>query len=146
MAGGGSSPLTAGGLGTRVGGQGKEERRGESGPSVASLRMVRNALELKGCLLLSAPQVFSSPQRSSHNVTTIKRKPLEISKGKLDNMCFDAGIWSLKVKETGKTSEVCICSAPIRHINILLMCLCKFFTEVSLLSFSQVSSDISNIL
>lgn len=68
-----------------------------------------------------------------------------MSKGKLDNMCFDAGIWSLKVKKIGKTSEVCICLAPVQHISILLMCLCKFLSEVNLLSFSQVSSKISNI-
>lgn len=58
-----------------------------------------------------------------------------MSKGKLDNMCFDAGIWSLKVKKTGKTSEVCLCLAPVQHINILLMCLSKFFTELNLLVF-----------
>lgn len=69
-----------------------------------------------------------------------------MSKGKLDNMCFDAGIWSLKVKKTGKTSEVCICLAPVQHISILLTWLCEFFNEVNLLSFSQVSPDISNIL
>lgn len=74
-------------------------------------------------------------QSSVCTVNTIKGKPLEMSKGKLDNMCFDAGIWSLKVKKTGKTSEVCLCLAPVQHINILLMCLSKFFTELNLLVF-----------
>lgn len=45
-------------------------------------------------------------QSSVCTVNTIKQKPLEMSKGKLDNLCLDAGIWSLKVKETGQTPEV----------------------------------------
>lgn len=69
-----------------------------------------------------------------------------MSNGKLDNMGFDAGIWSLKVKKTGQASEVRVCSAPVRHISILPMCLSKFFTQVDLLSFSQVSLDISDLL
>lgn len=69
-----------------------------------------------------------------------------MSKGKLDNLCLDAGIWSLKVKETGQTPKVRVRSAPVRHISILPRCLCKVSTEVSVLSFSQVSPDIANIL
>lgn len=58
--------------------------------------MVGNALESKGCLLLSARTsalclaLFSRETQSQSSVCTvnmIKRKPLETSKGKLGNMC-----------------------------------------------------------
>lgn len=81
-------------------------------------------LQLGLCLAL-----FSLEKQSQSNVctvNTIKLKSLEMSKAKLDNMCFDAEIWSLKVKKTVRTAEVCICFAPVQHISILLTCLRKF--------------------
>lgn len=98
------------------------------------------------CALSAQFSLEKQSQSSVCTVNTIKRKPLEMSKGKLDNLCLDAGIWSLKVKETGQTPEVCARPAPVRHISILPRCLCALSTEVGVPGFPQVSSDIADIL
>lgn len=79
-------------------------------------------------------------------MNTIKQKHLEMSKGKLDNLSLDAGIWSLKVKETGWTPEVRARLAPVRHVSILPWCPCTPSTEVGVPGFPQVLSDIADIL
>lgn len=64
--------------------------------------------QLPLCLALCSQEMQS--QSSVCAVNTIKWKPLEMSKGKLDNMCFDAGIWSLKVKKDRESYQKPACA------------------------------------